>query len=61
MMGAIQKKGYTFDIEYSNRLQKGAVHVFQNGEFIHEMPFSFHGQDPDPEEIQRLVETFFDD
>ncbi len=59
-MGAIQKNGFTFDIEYSEMLQKGAVHVFQNGEFVHEMPFTFQGQDPDPQEIERLVDTFFD-
>lgn len=59
-MGAIQKKGFTFDVEYSQMLQRGAVHVYQNGEFIHEMPFTFIGNDPDPEEIERLVDTFFD-
>lgn len=59
-MGAIQKNGYTFDVEYSVMLQRGAIHVYQNGEFLHEMPFSFQGQDPDPEEIERLVDTFLD-
>jgi hypothetical protein len=59
-MGAIQKNGYTFDVEYSVMLQRGAIHVYQNGEFVHEMPFSFQGQDPDPEEIERLVDTFLD-
>lgn len=58
-MGAISKNGYTFDVEYSVMLQKAAVHVYKNGEFIREMPFEFHGQDPAPEQIEEVVNSFF--
>ncbi|MBM7645148.1 uncharacterized protein YjiK [Scopulibacillus daqui] len=60
-MGAIEKNGYTFDIEYSVMLQKGAVHVYKDGQFIREMPFQFTGQDPDPEKIEQVVDSFFND
>ncbi|TCP31262.1 hypothetical protein EV207_103146 [Scopulibacillus darangshiensis] len=59
-MGAIQRNGYTFDVEYSVMLQKAAVHVYKNGVFIKEMPFKFTGMDPDPEKVEEVVNAFFD-
>lgn len=60
-MGAIQKNGYTFDVEYSVMLQKGAVHVYRDGAFLKEMPFEFAGQDPDPEKIEAVIDSFLQD
>ncbi|MGV3488525.1 MAG: DUF5370 family protein [Tuberibacillus sp.] len=59
-MGAIQKNGYTFGVEYSVMLQKGAVHVYKDGIFIKELPFEFCGRDPDPEQIEAVVDSFLD-
>lgn len=59
-MGAIEREGFTFDVEYSVMLQKAAVHVYKNNEFIKEMPFEFHGQEPDPEKIKSVVDSFFE-
>ena len=57
-MGAIQKEGYTFEVEYSVMLQKAALHVYQNGEFLQEIPFQFTGQEPDPQQIEHIVDDF---
>lgn len=59
-MGSIRKNGYTFGVEYSVMLQKGAVHVYKDGAFIKEMPFQFTGREPDPEKIEEMVDGFFD-
>ncbi|WP_439951307.1 DUF5370 family protein [Caenibacillus caldisaponilyticus] len=59
-MGAIQRNGYTFDVEYSVMLQKGAVHVYKDGRFIKEMPFAFRGNEPDPQLVEAVVAAFFD-
>ena len=59
-LGAIQKSGYTFGVEYSVMQQKGAVHVYKDGEFIKELPFNFHGQDPDPAQIDEVVDAFLE-
>lgn len=57
-MGAILKNGYTFDVEYSVMLQKGAIHVYKGNDFIEEMSFDFDGMEPDPQKIEFLIETF---
>lgn len=59
-LGAIQKNGYTFGVEYSVMLQKCAIHVYKDGEFIKELSFDFSGQDPDPEEIEAVVDSFLE-
>ena len=59
-MGAIQKDGYTFGVEYSVMLQKGAVHVYKDGSFIKELPFEFSGKDPNPEQIEAVVDSFLE-
>ncbi|GGH75003.1 hypothetical protein JOD43_000614 [Pullulanibacillus pueri] len=58
-MGAIQRDGYTFDVEYSVTHQRAAVHVYQNGVFLKEIPFEFTGKEPDPQDIDRMVDQFF--
>ncbi|MCP8970788.1 DUF5370 family protein [Ectobacillus ponti] len=57
-MGAIEQGGYRFDMEYSVLLQRGALHVYRNGEFIEELSFDFQGQQPDPEQIGELVSSY---
>jgi hypothetical protein len=59
-LGAIQKNGYTFGVEYSVMLQKCAIHVYRDGEFIEELSFDFNGQEPDPEKIEATVDTYLD-
>lgn len=58
-MGAIEQNGYVFETEYSVMLQKGAIHVSKNGEFIKEIDFTFSGNQPDPKQIEELVQDFF--
>jgi hypothetical protein len=60
VLGAIQKNGYTFGVEYSVMLQKGAVHVYRDGQFIKELPFAFSGRDPDPAQIEAVVDRFLE-
>lgn len=57
-MGAIEQNGYVFETEYSVMLQKGAIHVSKNGEYIKEIPFSFSGNQPDSTQIEKLIENF---
>ncbi|KZM56426.1 YbxH family protein [Geobacillus stearothermophilus] len=57
-MGAIEHEGYIFEIEYSVLLQKGALHVYRDGEFIEEIEFSFSGEKPDEQQIESLVSEY---
>jgi len=57
-MGAIDRDGFRFEPEYSVMLQRGAIHVYQNGDFIREIPFYFKGKKPDSEQIESLIEQF---
>jgi hypothetical protein len=59
-LGAIEREGYLFETEYSVILQKGAIHVYREGDFIKEIDFEFSGQQPDSREIEELIEQFFD-
>ncbi|KAA0546710.1 hypothetical protein FZW96_15890 [Bacillus sp. BGMRC 2118] len=58
-MGAIEQDGYVFETEYSVMLQKGAIHVSKNGEYIRELAFTFTGNQPDATQIEKLIENFF--
>lgn len=60
-LGAIERDGFTFDVEYSVMLQKGAVHVYEAGKFVREIPFQFNGREPDPEKVEEIVNTFFEE
>jgi hypothetical protein len=57
-LGAIEQGGYRFDVEYSVSLQKGALHVYQEGEFIEELTFDFTGEKPDDAKIEKMVNTY---
>ncbi|WP_453997299.1 DUF5370 family protein [Bacillus nitroreducens] len=59
-MGAIDRDGYRFETEYSTINQKGAIHVYHDGEFIQELTFEFTGDQPEPALIEEVVDRFFD-
>lgn len=58
MMGAIERNGYRFEPEYSVMKQNGAIHVYNNGEFVEEVHFSFSGKFPDLGQIEQVIETY---
>jgi Family of unknown function (DUF5370) len=57
-MGAIDRNGYRFEPEYSVINQKGAIHVYHDGNFLEEIKFSFSGGYPEPQQIEELVEAY---
>ncbi len=59
-MGAIDRDGYRFETEYSVINQKGAVHVYKEGDFVKEITFTFNGERPSGEQIENLVNDFFE-
>jgi hypothetical protein len=60
-MGAIERRGYVFEPEYSVINQAGAIHVYQKGDFIEEIKFSFEGQGPDFDQIEKLIDEYCDE
>ncbi|WP_261131243.1 YbxH family protein [Bacillus sp. Marseille-Q3570] len=59
-MGAIQRGAYTFEIEYSVSHQNGAVHVYEGGTFKQELPFEFTGDKPNEDEIEKMIDQYYD-
>ncbi|MEK5443325.1 DUF5370 family protein [Fredinandcohnia sp. FSL W7-1320] len=59
-MGAIDREGYRFETEYNVIGQKGAIHVYRDGEFIKELSFTFSGEQPDPALIEDEIDKFFE-
>ncbi|MEC1504090.1 YbxH family protein [Bacillus haynesii] len=57
-MGAIERNGYTFEPEYSVTKQNGAIHVYRRGRFVEEIPFEFHGEFPEHDLIEELVNHY---
>jgi hypothetical protein len=57
-MGAIDRNGYRFEPEYSVINQNGAIHVYEKGEFVEEIQFSYSGKFPEPSIIEDLVEDY---
>lgn len=57
-MGATERNGYRFEPEYSVIGQDGAVHVYQNGEFIEEVKFTFTGKYPGPGQIEDIIDEY---
>ncbi len=57
-MGAIERSTYRFEPEFSVIHQNGAVHVYHQGEFIQEIPFTFHGQYPEHDQIEQIVDDY---
>ncbi|GAM13381.1 YbxH family protein [Mesobacillus selenatarsenatis] len=59
-MGAIERSGYVFEPEYSVINQDGAIHVYHKGEFIEEIKFSFDGEGPELDQIEKLIDEYCD-
>ena len=57
-MGAIERNGYRFEPEYSVIKQNGAIHVYNRGEFVEEVKFSFNGKTPEMDQIEQLVDDY---
>lgn len=57
-MGAIERNGYRFEPEYSVIKQNGAIHVYNHGQFIEELPFSFSGKFPELDQIELLIDNY---
>ncbi len=57
-MGAIERNGYQFEPEYSVIEQNGAIHVYNKGQFVEEVQFSFTGKYPDFDQIEQLVDEY---
>ena len=57
-MGAIERNGYRFEPEYSVIKQNGAIHVYNRGEFVEEVKFSFNGKAPEMDQIEQLVDEY---
>lgn len=57
-IGAIERNGYIFEPEFSVINQNGAIHVYQNGQFIEEITFDFSGKFPEHAKIEALVDKY---
>ncbi len=54
-MGAVERSGYRFEPEFSVINQNGAIHVYSQGKFVEEIKFSFLGEFPEHDEIEKLL------
>ena len=57
-MGAIERNGYRFEPEYSVIRQNGAIHVYNKGEFVEEVKFSFSGKYPELDRIEQIIDEY---
>ncbi|MFB5283137.1 YbxH family protein [Peribacillus sp. Hz7] len=57
-MGAIERNGYRFEPEYSVVEQNGAIHVYNKGQFVEEVKFSFSGKYPELNQIEQLINEY---
>ncbi len=57
-MGAIDRNGFRFEIEYSVINQTGALHVYRDGEFIEELTYQFSGDKPNPQDIEKMIDNY---
>lgn len=57
-MGAIERNGYQFEPEFSVIEQNGAIHVFNRGQYIDEVQFTFSGEYPELNQIEKMVEEY---
>jgi hypothetical protein len=60
MMGAIERNGYIFEMEYSEITKKGALHVYLNGECIEEMPFHYNENVPSHSKVEKLIDQYLE-
>ncbi|HAQ07933.1 MAG TPA: hypothetical protein DCR24_10555 [Bacillus bacterium] len=57
-MGAVERNGYRFEPEYSVISQNGAIHVYDKGELVEEIKFSFSGKFPELNQIEQIIDTY---
>lgn len=57
-MGAIDREGYIFDVEFSQISKTAAIHVTKMGQFIREITFPFEGIEPTQEQIENKIEEY---
>ncbi|WP_066174156.1 DUF5370 family protein [Bacillus marinisedimentorum] len=63
-MGAIERNGFRFEVEYSVMQQRGAVHVTNttDGSFVREISFSMYmQQSPTGDQIDGLIDGFLEE
>jgi hypothetical protein len=58
IMGAIERSGYRFVPEFSVIQQNGAIHVYNQDQFVEEITFQFYGKFPELDQIEDLVEEY---
>ncbi|MGO4888418.1 DUF5370 family protein [Anaerobacillus sp. MEB173] len=58
-MGAIERNGYVFEVEYSVINSNGALQVYRDGDFVEEITFDFQGDRPSSQQIEDLVDGYF--
>jgi len=59
-MGAIDRNGYRFEVEFSQIAKKAAIHVTRKGEFIEELTMPFEGNAPTQEQIEQKIGEFLE-
>ncbi len=57
-MGAIERDGYVFHVEYSQIAKTAAIHVTKKGQFVRELTFPFEGIEPTQEQIENKIEEY---
>jgi len=57
-LGAVERSGYRFEPEFSVINQNGAIHVYHQGEFVEEIKFSFSGDFPVHDNIEKLIDQY---
>ncbi|HHY74397.1 MAG TPA: YbxH family protein [Bacillus bacterium] len=57
-MGAIEREGYVFHIEFSQITKTAAIHVTKEGDFVTELTFPFEGNEPTQEHIDNKIEDY---
>ncbi|WP_017754218.1 DUF5370 family protein [Calidifontibacillus oryziterrae] len=57
-MGAIEREGYVFEVEFSQISKTAAIHVHNKGNFVAELTFPFAGNEPTLQQIEGKIEEF---
>jgi hypothetical protein len=60
VLGAVERNGYVFEPEYSVINQKGAIHVYYEGQFVDEIQFNYSGDFPDLGFLEKLINQYCD-
>ncbi|WP_458414469.1 DUF5370 family protein [Schinkia sp. CFF1] len=60
-MGAIEREGYVFHVEFSQISKTAALHVTKKGQFVTELTFPFEGIEPTQEQVEEKIEAYLGD